>query len=143
MIFAQGDVLIERIGHRPRGTTPVARRGGRIILAEGEVTGHAHAIAEDGVEAFERNGILYLKVGKGAAPIDAYEVRRGRDHGWIPVDAGEDRIRAAGFSIVGRQEVLGAPVRHEEHLPFVVEPGSYRVGPQREYTPAEIRRVAD
>lgn len=32
---------------------------------------------------------------------------------------------------------------HEEHGPIPVKPGVYRVRRQREYTPAEIRRVSD
>jgi hypothetical protein len=45
--YRQGDVLIERIAKMPTSTTPVARDAGRVILAYGEVTGHAHAIVED------------------------------------------------------------------------------------------------
>jgi hypothetical protein len=32
---------------------------------------------------------------------------------------------------------------HEEHQPITLEPGTYRVWQQREYTPQEIRRVID
>lgn len=34
-------------------------------------------------------------------------------------------------------------VQHQEHAPIAVEPGTYRVTRQREYSPAEIRNVAD
>lgn len=34
-------------------------------------------------------------------------------------------------------------VRHEEHAPVALAAGTYRVILQREYTPQEIRRVAD
>lgn len=44
--FRQGDVLIERIDSLPAQLKPVARENGRVILAHGEVTGHAHAIAD-------------------------------------------------------------------------------------------------
>lgn len=47
--FRQGDVLITRIDTLPSGvdlTKPRARDAGRVILAYGEVTGHAHAIAD-------------------------------------------------------------------------------------------------
>lgn len=44
--FRQGDVLITRIDRAPNGLTPRPRDGGRVILAYGEVTGHAHAIAD-------------------------------------------------------------------------------------------------
>lgn len=41
----QGDVLIRRVASAPAGK-PVAREAGRIVLAHGEATGHAHAIAD-------------------------------------------------------------------------------------------------
>jgi hypothetical protein len=47
-MYRQGDVLIEAI---PEAATPVARDAGRIILAYGEVTGHAHAIEAPEAEA--------------------------------------------------------------------------------------------
>lgn len=34
-------------------------------------------------------------------------------------------------------------VTHEEHGPITLAPGDYRVGRQREYSPEDIRRVAD
>jgi len=43
------------------------------------------------------------------------------------------------FLAVKRQATL----RHQEHGPITVPKGRYRVKKQLEYTPAEIRRVAD
>jgi hypothetical protein len=37
----------------------------------------------------------------------------------------------------------GVAVEHQEHAPIVLPPGDYRVTGQREYSPQEIRRVAD
>lgn len=34
-------------------------------------------------------------------------------------------------------------LRHEEHAPITIEPGVYKVTRQREYSPEEIRNVAD
>jgi len=46
--YRQGDVFIERVDALPGNATEVPSHG-RIILALGEVTGHAHAIVlEDG-----------------------------------------------------------------------------------------------
>ena len=44
--FRQGDVLLLAIDPEvlPEEVRTVPRRGGRVVLAEGEVTGHAHAI---------------------------------------------------------------------------------------------------
>lgn len=36
-----------------------------------------------------------------------------------------------------------APVEHQEHAAIDLLPGKYRVRRQREYTPSEIRKVAD
>lgn len=48
----QGDVLILRIENMPKAIEPVARENGRIVLAHGEVTGHAHAIKDDRAALF-------------------------------------------------------------------------------------------
>ena len=47
---AQGDVFIRRIESVPEGLVPVPRDNGRVVLAYGEVTGHAHAILEPTAE---------------------------------------------------------------------------------------------
>lgn len=44
--FRQGDVGIERIAELPVHAVEVPPKEGRIVLAYGEVTGHAHALAE-------------------------------------------------------------------------------------------------
>ena len=43
-MYRQGDVLVVAVERKP-DLQPVEREAGRIILAHGEVTGHAHAIA--------------------------------------------------------------------------------------------------
>ena len=47
---AQGDVFIRRVESVPEGLVPVPRDNGRVVLAYGEVTGHAHAILEPTAE---------------------------------------------------------------------------------------------
>lgn len=44
-MFRQGDVLIVPVEKLPSELTPVKREAGRAVLAHGELTGHAHAIA--------------------------------------------------------------------------------------------------
>ena len=52
-MYRQGDVLIIPVGEMPPGLAPVKRDAhDRIVLAEGEVTGHAHAIAAPDAELF-------------------------------------------------------------------------------------------
>ena len=103
MIIRQGDVLVFQ-SDVPAHAVPVERENGRIILAHGEVTGHAHAILERDVEL--------LSVSDQADR-------------WLRVGAG------------------GATIQHEEHGAHVLAPGTYQVRIQREYSPAEIRRVVD
>jgi hypothetical protein len=50
-IYRQGDVLIRTIKAIPEGANDVTPKD-RIVLAYGEVTGHAHAIAPDEAREF-------------------------------------------------------------------------------------------
>lgn len=45
-IIRQGDVLLVAVPETPAGATIANLEGGDIILAHGEVTGHAHRIAK-------------------------------------------------------------------------------------------------
>lgn len=59
----QGDVFIAPATLPTSGLKPKSLDGKRLILAYGEVTGHAHAILEvEDVEAYEKDGITYLRV---------------------------------------------------------------------------------
>jgi hypothetical protein len=63
----------------------------RVVIAEGEKTGHAHAIVGDDVELYEREGTLFVSVSYGAhieheehatleLPPGTYEVVRQREY---------------------------------------------------------------
>ena len=104
--YRQGDVLVRRVESIPAGAK-AEPEASRIVLAHGEVTGHAHAIAQTEARAFtftEAGGV----------------VRRF--------------LEALG---------LGAKVKHEEHATVQLPPGFYEIVRQREYSPEEIRNVAD
>lgn len=59
----QGDVLIEETGQRvPAGAVPRARENGRVVLAHGEVTGHAHAVADQDAELYDVGDVMLLEV---------------------------------------------------------------------------------
>ena len=60
----QGDVIITLIKELPEGLRKVKRKNDRLILAEGEHTGHAHAIDALDAELWEdpKNKELYLRV---------------------------------------------------------------------------------
>jgi hypothetical protein len=61
--FRQGDVFLRRVEELPDGVRPVEREGGRIVLAHGEVTGHAHAILAPTAQLY-----AHEDVGSGGAP---------------------------------------------------------------------------
>ena len=46
MMFRQGDVLIKRIEKLPEELVTIAPEAKGLVLAHGEVTGHAHAVAD-------------------------------------------------------------------------------------------------
>jgi hypothetical protein len=72
MQYRQGDVLIEEVAEIPKGAVKVAPVNGRLVLAEGEATGHAHTIEADYGEMVEKDGVLYLVV-KRDAPLSHQE----------------------------------------------------------------------
>lgn len=80
--YAQGDVRIIPVDKLPEGLKPVKRVAGRVILAEGEVTGHQHAIATDGVELYELNGAMLIHVPDTGATVSHEE------HGAIDIPGG-------------------------------------------------------
>lgn len=62
MKYQQGDVTIEKVESIPAEAVNVPVTGRRHILAEGEVTGHAHAVLDSpGVSTFKLGEDLYLR----------------------------------------------------------------------------------
>lgn len=52
MQYFQGDVAIIPVANVPKNAQPVPRDNKRIVLAYGEVTGHAHAILDREAELY-------------------------------------------------------------------------------------------
>lgn len=72
-MFRQGDVLVRplRSGEKITGAE-VPRDNGRVVLAHGEATGHAHALGGQNVVMFRdaKAGRAYLRiVGEGGALV--------------------------------------------------------------------------
>lgn len=126
MVARQGDVGILKLAANPglldRAKTEQAREGGRLVLAHGEVTGHAHAISAP-------TASLYLDDSVISAP-DAMQVIARIGGGVIP-----DRVLAAEGAVF-----LG----HEEHdvIPASTIKGKSIVRIQREYAGAQRSRSA-
>lgn len=63
MMIQQGDVIIESVESFPDGCKKVRPSQKGYVLAEGEVTGHAHAITEiEGVECEEKDGMFFIRI---------------------------------------------------------------------------------
>lgn len=80
----QGDVLLFAVDTIPDGAKVVPRKNGRLILAEGEATGHAHAISDPGATLYSMpDGTLYLEVTGEVVPLEheehkAHHIKRKR-----------------------------------------------------------------
>jgi hypothetical protein len=112
----QGDVVLIRVATLPTDRTPVPLSNGRIVLAFGEATGHAHVI--------------------GISPEAATEI----------AEAAIARARLWSTPGGARYLEVRAPVvlRHEEHSPLTIPPGIYQLPKQVEYVAPQImRRVED
>lgn len=116
--YRQGDVLIEVLpaGQIPKGVT--AKKQKRLILAHGEVTGHAH-------ELDAKAGLL-----SDAVPGDRFRVSGDAD----------DR---RGLTCMALIVTTPTKVTHQEHGVIPLEVDEHRVTRQREYSPENIRNVAD
>lgn len=106
--YRQGDVLVEsakitRAQLLAKGGKVLPRENGRVVLAHGEATGHAHALTETGVELIE-------------------------------LETGERFLYSEN----------GGTLKHEEHSFIDIPAGVHRViHPQIEYSPTELRNIAD
>jgi hypothetical protein len=100
--YRQGDVLLLKVEELPpEASAEELPEPHRIVLAYGEVTGHAHALSTTHAAIYQHEESRYLVAQPGATLV------------------------------------------HEEHSSIVLEPGVYRVVRQREYSPREVRLVAD
>lgn len=111
----QGDVFLQPVAALPQGAVEVPLDNGRVVLAYGEVTGHAHAIRVTSEAA--------------AAEITEALIARCR----LYEHKGD------------RYLVVSEPVSltHEEHTAHTLPPGVYEVPVQCEYDARLMRRVAD
>jgi hypothetical protein len=82
--FRQGDVLLIEVDEIPEEAKSEPRSG-RIVLAEGEATGHAHAIHERDARTFTHDGERFLLTKSKAQLIH-------EEHGPIEVPEGAWRV---------------------------------------------------
>lgn len=88
-MFRQGDVLLVPVEAKEkvtvRGRRPEEPDGGRVVLAYGEVTGHAHALPATDAALFLLGGERLLRVKRPTA-------LRHEEHGEIPLRPGLYRV---------------------------------------------------
>lgn len=141
----QGDVAIvpvpadlaKNISHK----NEISPRDGRLILAEGEVTGHHHAITLD----FPRSAAVdKLMADALANKIAVPTAKFYRDDALLNSLVSQKILTRTdlciGFLVIeGDSFVLS----HEEHDGIRIPPGCYYIGGQVESVAGEMRRVAD
>ncbi len=101
-------------------------------IRQGDVLLVEHKIPNKTTEIPKENGKSILALGEVTGHhhrFAAKNVKMFRD------DAG-----GGAFCLIEKQP---AELVHEEHSKIVLPPGSYKQGYQVEYTPKELRRVAD
>ncbi|HEX5826202.1 MAG TPA: hypothetical protein VFY23_01665 [Candidatus Limnocylindrales bacterium] len=88
--FRQGDVLLVALDEAsvPATLEPIAHAPGRIVLAEGEVTGHAHAVHAPGAQLLHPRGNEDERLLRLPDPADLVH----EEHATIPLPAGTYRI---------------------------------------------------
>lgn len=88
MIMRQGDVLIQRVDEKLAKGEKVPRDGGRVVLAYGEVTHHAHAILAKNCTLFRCEDDTRYMVVTGRAVTLKHE-----EHSPIRIPPGIYRVR--------------------------------------------------
>lgn len=91
-MYRQGDVLLIPVNDLPENLSEVPRENGRLILAHGEATGHAHAVtSREAVLLESLTGDRYLSLSKSTIltheehahpelPAGNYRVVRQREY---------------------------------------------------------------
>jgi hypothetical protein len=123
MIIRQGDVLLVPVKKIPEDCKEVPLEGGRIVLMHGEVTGHAHAIADHAANWQDAERLAKSAIGLAG--------RRAR---LLQASNGTRFLEVA--------ETVN--LTHEEHTPHAIPPGFYELPIQVEHTADKVvRQVAD
>lgn len=90
MMYRQGDVLLVAVSAIPLEATPCDVKGD-VILAYGEVTGHAHRLAPETVKPFAKGGVWspsaerFIQAAEGATLTH-------EEHGAIALAPGNYRV---------------------------------------------------
>lgn len=153
--YRQGDVFLSPVAAVPATSTKTKRDNGRVVLAYGEVTGHAHAIHGAGATLLEGPEGRFLTVHDGATsklnPVaqittDAFTQIMDASGITLRFHHADDRLDGILEALEEQRSITvpGEILRHEEHDAVIPKPGNYQLPMQREYVAPEIvRQVAD
>lgn len=98
-MFRQGDVLIcKALTPKPKEASTVPRDNKRIILAYGELTGHAHAIEDEEATLWEFGGRRWLITEESVS-------LNHEEHSTINIPKGE-------WEVIQQQEYTPAAIRN-------------------------------
>jgi hypothetical protein len=135
----QGDVLLVGTSklRNLKSRKRVERDHGCAVLAYGEVTGHAHMVAEPGVELIELESPIEMP--------DGYKVDRllVSESGFRVLHGNLGSAQPGAAVAVASAEAVDAGVPGQDHLGIALPGGTFQVRRQREYSPEAIRNVAD
>ena len=93
----QGDVFLVKVEELPEKTEEIKRERGRIVLAHGEVTGHAHAISDKHVRHFRQTDAP-TREGEKTVPhsylvADVPALLKHEEHGPVTIPPGIWEVR--------------------------------------------------
>lgn len=89
-LFRQGDVLLQRIDAIPADAAPCDVKGD-VILAYGEVTGHAHRLAPQTVRPFAKGGVWSPSAERFIQATEGATLRH-EEHAEITLPPGNYRV---------------------------------------------------
>src|SRR5262245_21222255 len=97
-MYRQGDILLVPIGDVPPHVKPIEREDGRIVLAKGETTGHAHVVVEEDVQ------FVLTSTGKRILISRVPFTLRHEEHGTLTIPSG-------AFEVVRQREYTPQAIR--------------------------------
>ena len=122
----QGDVLLLQVVALPSQCTVLPVEGNRLLLAFGEMTGHAHAIYDHCADA--------PITAENASDLATAAIARAQAKARLWNSPNGDRYLEVTATVT---------LQHEEHTQHQIPPGIYHLPRQVEYTPAGTFDVED
>lgn len=122
----QGDVLLLQVVALPSQCTVLPVEGNRLVLAFGEMTGHAHAIYDHYADA--------PTTAENASDLAIAAIARAQAKARLWNSPNGDRYLEVTATVT---------LQHEEHTQHQIPPGIYHLPRQVEYTPAGTFDVED